>query len=159
MSKTVNVNLSVDLDKPEEVKSLIKAFSAFLPEGEAVVEQPKAQPVRRQRRTKAQIEADKKAAEEAKSEQEEATDVKPPVQEKTETPTEPAEPETPAEEKPEEDSNEKAPTIADIRALVPIKAKNHRAELKAKLTELGTNNVTNLDPSKYSEFYAYLNSL
>ena len=50
-------------------------------------------------------------------------------------------------------------TIAEVRQVVASKAAAHRAEVKAKLTELGASNVTTLEPSKYQELVDYLNSL
>ena len=49
--------------------------------------------------------------------------------------------------------------ISDVRAVMATKVQDHRAEIKAKLTELGANNVTSLDESVYEEFHAFLTSL
>jgi chromatin remodeling complex protein RSC6 len=49
--------------------------------------------------------------------------------------------------------------IEDVRALLAKKVNDNRAEIKAKLTELGANNVTSLDSSKYQEFTDFLNEL
>ena len=49
--------------------------------------------------------------------------------------------------------------ISDVRAVMATKVQDHRAEIKAKLTELGANNVTSLDESVYEEFHTFLTSL
>lgn len=71
--------------------------------------------------------------------------------------------ETPAkEEAPKETAKEESTSdvkIEDVRALLAKKVNDHRTEIKAKLTELGANNVTSLDKSKYPEFTEFLNSL
>lgn len=72
-----------------------------------------------------------------------------------------------AVEKKEEKAPEEAPAevaessikISDVRAVMATKVQDHRAEIKAKLTELGANNVTSLDESVYEEFHAFLTSL
>lgn len=67
----------------------------------------------------------------------------------------------PAEAKTEEDpaSKEKEITITDVRTLLAKKVEIDREAIKAKLTELGANNVTSLDSTKYPEFIEFLNSL
>ena len=49
--------------------------------------------------------------------------------------------------------------VEDIRALLATKVDNYRADIKAKLTELGAANVTTLDKSEYVGFVAFLNGL
>lgn len=61
----------------------------------------------------------------------------------------------PMDEKPEE----KAITIEQVRLLLASKVSNHRQEIKDKLTELGANNVTTLDPGKYQEFMDFMQNL
>lgn len=50
-------------------------------------------------------------------------------------------------------------TIHELRAALLDKVNDHRAEIKEKLTELGAENVTTLDKSKYEELFNYLKSL
>lgn len=50
-------------------------------------------------------------------------------------------------------------TIHELRAALLDKVNDHRAEIKEKLTELGAENVTTLDKSKYYELFNYLKSL
>ena len=50
-------------------------------------------------------------------------------------------------------------TIDDVRKVVASKAAAHRKEVKAKLIELGAENVTTLDPGKYQALVDYLNTL
>lgn len=47
----------------------------------------------------------------------------------------------------------------DIRELMSHKIENHRSEIKAKLTELGSKNLTRLDPAKYEEFFQWLKTV
>ena len=61
------------------------------------------------------------------------------------------------EEKKEERKQEI--TIHELRAALLDKVNDHRAEIKEKLTELGAENVTTLDKSKYVELFNYLKSL
>lgn len=49
--------------------------------------------------------------------------------------------------------------IETIRAILAKKVDKHRDEIKAKLTELGSNNVTSLDKSKYEEFMKFMKGL
>ena len=50
-------------------------------------------------------------------------------------------------------------TIEDVRKVLASKVANHRAEIKAKLEELGAPSVTKLDPEKYPEMLNFLNTL
>jgi outer membrane biosynthesis protein TonB len=74
--------------------------------------------------------------------------------------------ETPATEQPKEETpapkKETAPTtitLEDIRTLTSKKAKDHREEIKGKLTEWGVPNVVKIPEDKYQEFIDFLNSL
>lgn len=49
--------------------------------------------------------------------------------------------------------------IAEVRVLLASKIQAHRAAIKAKLTELGADNLTKLDSSRYEDFSAFLNTL
>lgn len=53
----------------------------------------------------------------------------------------------------------KGVTLPELRVLLASRVADHKAEIKAKLTELGAGNLTTLDPAKYGEMYNYLNSL
>ena len=50
-------------------------------------------------------------------------------------------------------------TLEDLRDLLNQKRDTCREQIKAKLNELGSNNLTNLDPSKYQEMYDFFISL
>lgn len=50
-------------------------------------------------------------------------------------------------------------TLEDIRTLTSKKAKDHREEIKGKLTEWGVPNVVKIPEGKYQEFIDFLNSL
>lgn len=52
-----------------------------------------------------------------------------------------------------------AVSIQDIRILLASKVDNHRETVRAKLTELGTKNVTGLDARNYDAFYEFLKDL
>ena len=47
-------------------------------------------------------------------------------------------------------------TINMVRTALTSKVKEHRAEIKAKLTEMGFDNVTVMDEAKYPIFLAFL---
>lgn len=49
--------------------------------------------------------------------------------------------------------------IEMVRAALTKKVNAHRAEIKAKLNELGSPSVTKLDPAKYREMYDFLEAL
>lgn len=53
----------------------------------------------------------------------------------------------------------KGVTLPELRVLLASRVADHKAKIKAKLTELGAGNLTTLDPAKYGEMYNYLNSL
>ena len=57
------------------------------------------------------------------------------------------------------DVDEPTIEIKDVRALLSKKVGEHRTDIKAKLTDLGANNVTSLDVDNYPEFMGFLNSL
>lgn len=60
----------------------------------------------------------------------------------------------------EEDSSDNSPTLDELKLLLSKKVNgDNRSDIRAKLNELGAQNVTGLDPSHYSEFCGYLNSL
>ena len=50
-------------------------------------------------------------------------------------------------------------TIDSLRELAMTKMNAHRAEIKQKLTELGTPSITKLDVSKYQEMHDFLKGL
>lgn len=50
-------------------------------------------------------------------------------------------------------------TIDGLRELAMNKMNAHRAEIKQKLTELGTPSISKLDMAKYQEMYDFLNGL
>jgi hypothetical protein len=52
-----------------------------------------------------------------------------------------------------------AVSIQDIRTLLASKVDNHRETIRAKLTELGSKNVTGLDARNYDAFYEFLKAL
>ena len=56
------------------------------------------------------------------------------------------------------DESKQEITIHELRAALLDKVNDHRAEIKEKLTELGAENVTTLDKSKYVELFNYLKS-
>lgn len=62
-------------------------------------------------------------------------------------------------EQTETEAEAKTYTIEEVREKLKEKVAEHREAIKAKLTELGAPNVSNLDPAKYSEFVDFLESL
>lgn len=50
-------------------------------------------------------------------------------------------------------------SIETVRQALAAKVNSHREEIKAKLNELGSPSVTKLNPEKYGEMLAFLNSL
>lgn len=60
---------------------------------------------------------------------------------------------------PETDTSEKDEpgiTIEMVRELLSDKVKEHRAEIKERLNELGAPSVTKLSPDKYKDLYEFL---
>ena len=84
-----------------------------------------------------------------------------PVRKRSSKPASPAEPEVPAApaepEKPAEPAKEY--TVEEVREKLKEKVSDHREAIKGKLTELGSPNVSSLDPSKYTEFVNFLEGL
>ena len=62
----------------------------------------------------------------------------------------------PAQEQENEDTDL---TLEELRAMMATKQDEHRSELKAKLTELGANNLRSLPAEKYQEFYEFMQNL
>lgn len=50
-------------------------------------------------------------------------------------------------------------TIGQLRGLLSEKVTDHRAAIKAKLTDFEAKNISSLDENKYKEFYDFLNLL
>ena len=85
---------------------------------------------------------------------------RPPKQAKTEPEPQPEpQPEPEPEPQPEPKVEEKTYQVEEVREKLKEKVSDHREEIKAKLTELGAPNVSSLDPSKYTEFVNFLESL
>lgn len=61
--------------------------------------------------------------------------------------------------KPADDEPETELTINDVRELLKQKFEGNAATIKAKLLELGAENMTKLDPSHYQEMYDFLSDL
>lgn len=129
----VKIEVHVDPTNPKEVEALNVFLSSIGSDG-APVEKPK-KPTRQPAKKVEDVEV--KDAEVVKEE------------------TQGAEEEAPKEEP----TKEVAIKIEDVRALLSKKVANNRETIKAKLTELGANNVTSLDKSHYASFVEFLNSL
>lgn len=78
-----------------------------------------------------------------------------PVAKPAEKPAAPAEQPKPAPTA----STQSSITIDSLRELAMTKMNVHRAEIKQKLTELGTPSITKLDVAKYQEMYDFLKGL
>ena len=135
----VTIELSVDTQNAEQLKTLVDLLKnsneVAQPSQQAQAEDPNPEnETKPQRKPRTQKPAESQAG------------VKNPEPE--------PEPE-PMDEKPEE----KAITIEQVRLLLASKVSNHRQEIKDKLTELGANNVTTLDPGKYQEFMDFMQNL
>lgn len=70
------------------------------------------------------------------------------------TAAKPAAPAKPADDEPENEL-----TINDVRELLKQKFEGNAATIKAKLLDLGAENMTKLDPSHYQEMYDFLSEL
>ena len=134
----VEIKATIDANNPQQVAAAI-SFLTSLGNNAELPQSPGPAPVKKEAPKKA---APKKAA---------------PA--KKETPKK----ETPAKEEASEETAKEESTsdvkIEDVRALLAKKVNDHRTEIKAKLTELGANNVTSLDKAKYPEFTDFLNNL
>lgn len=79
-------------------------------------------------------------------------------------PAKPAEPEKPAKPAkaaavPKAGDGGQEVTLDMLRTLTSEKINEHRPEIKAKLNELGSQNITKLDTARYAEMYEFLQSL
>ena len=73
------------------------------------------------------------------------------------TPAKPADEPTPADTP--APATKSPITIEDVRKALQEKVNEHRETIKTKLTELGSPNVTKLDPEKYEEMFNFLKDL
>ena len=139
--ETIRIEVGVTIDLSDSVKSFISGLfssqSCKCNASAAEPEKPSQQPVAPTTQKSAPAVPSKPAATSAS------------------TPAAPA-PSTPASSKPAAPSNV---TIEDVRAALTAKVNDHRADIKAKLEELGAPSVTKLDSSKYEEMLNFLNSL
>ena len=87
-------------------------------------------------------------------------EVKPAPAPKAEVKAEPvpeAEPEAKPEAKPkQEEPEDSAVTLDDIREAAKEKINKHRDAIKAKLAEYGANNISGLSPEYFEDFYVFL---
>ncbi len=67
--------------------------------------------------------------------------------------------EEPKAEEPKAEEPKPSVSIEDVRKALQEKVNDHREKIKAKLTELGSANVTKLDPKHYNEMYNFLINL
>ena len=143
MSK-FEIKLTLDTSRPDQINLLNKLLNALSSEESKTtvtdsedsdeVKEEEEEPKKRSRKTK--IEKPEGVKEEVKPE------------------------ETEEEGSTEEDSSDNSPTLDELKLLLSKKVNgDNRSDIRAKLNELGAQNVTGLDPSHYSEFYGYLNSL
>ncbi len=119
MSNTIKIKVELDLDNHAHVK----AFTLFLNSvnGETEPEAEVVAPTKpRTRRSSEQVKADKLKEEASKAEDT-----------NTDTTTE-----------------EATIKIQDVRSMLQTKVTEHRDAIKAKLSELGANNVTSLEEDK-----------
>lgn len=138
----VTIELSVDTQNAEQLKTLVDLLK-----NSNEVAQPSKQPDGEQT-TGAEEQPSPKATRKPRTQK--------PAEPQAEVKNPEPEPEPePMDEKPEE----KAITIEQVRLLLASKVSNHRQEIKDKLTELGANNVTTLDPGKYQEFMDFMQNL
>jgi len=129
----MELKLSIDVTNEKEVQEALHVLRLIAGEPAPTIEETPKEKPKRQRRTKP-------------------------------TPS-PEKPKIDAEEHPREEpkevetNSEEARTIDQVREILSKKVGEHRAAIKSKLKELGTPNVTQLDPEKYGEFYTYLEGL
>lgn len=130
--KQVEIKMMVDLEDPSQFKAMTEFFSAM-------------------------------AGTPAESTTQKPADVKPPKKEKpakVETPVETKEDsKAPEVETGKEETGNDQPKIEEVRSWLNKKVDDHRDSIKKKLTALGANNVSTLDPSHFSEFLTFLKGL
>ena len=135
------VTLNLTLNTPEQLHLTAEYLKGLanlsMDKGqEQIADKPKKQTASKPKTEKAEEQPQPKVEEEVAEE-------KPTIEEKVEVPT----------------SDEPEIKISDLRTLLSKKVDEHRDDIKAKLTELGSKNVTTLDESKYEEFYTFLKDL
>jgi hypothetical protein len=64
-----------------------------------------------------------------------------------------------SEEEPETEPESTRIQLSDLRKVLALKVKDHREDIKSKLTELEAKNLTTLAEEKYPEFETFLNDL
>lgn len=158
MSK-IEISVAVDATKPEELKALSNYLLALA--NLSGVKTPETNTT--DTTTASEVKEAEPAPAPAAGKKRQASKAK------TEAPKE--DQETPAaeaakEEAPEEDVKEAAPVkeettikLDTLRTLLSKKVDANRDAIKDKLTELGTKNLTTLDPKDYQTMYDYFISL
>lgn len=138
----VTIELSVDTQNAEQLRTLVDLLK-----NSNEVSQPSKQP---------EVEQTAGTEEQPSPNAPKKPRTKKPAEPTAEAKNPEPEPEPePIDEKPEE----KAITIEQVRLLLASKVSNHRQEIKDKLTELGANNVTTLEPGKYEDFMNFMQNL
>lgn len=140
MSK-FEIKLILDASRPDQINLLNKLLNTLSSEESKTVVtdvedsyEVKEEPKKRARKSK--VEKPEEVKEEVKPEESEE------------------------EDNSNDDSSDNSPTLDEMKLLLSKKVNgDNRSDIRAKLNELGAQNVTGLDPSHYSEFYGYLNSL
>lgn len=102
----------------------------------------------------------KPATQQKPAEQSKLAPAKPTVEQSKPVSAKPAEQPKPAAAAPAPTaSTQSSITIDSLRELAMTKMNAHRAEIKQKLTELGTPSITKLDGAKYQEMYDFFKGL
>lgn len=132
--KQVEIKMMVDLEDPNQLKAVTEFFSAMSGSApaESVTQKPAdAKPPKKDKPTK--VETHVETQDNAGS----GTKTEPKV----------------------ETSGEEQPKIEEVRTWLNKKVDDHRDQIKKKLTSLGANNVSTLDPSHFAEFLTFLKGL
>lgn len=140
MSK-FEIKLTLDASRPDQINLLNKLLNALSSEESKTTvtdteDSDEVKEEQKKRSRKAKSEKSEELKEEVKSEESEEDDNS------------------------DDDSSDNSPTLDELKLLLSKKVNgDNRSDIRAKLNELGAQNVTGLDTSHYSEFYEYLNSL
>lgn len=155
--KKFNFHAEIDLDDPKQVVATMTFLGALhggpIPLSMLSVATPetselKEEKSKRTRRSKAQIEADKKAKEEAEAAKKRANA-------KTQTKTEP---ELDEDLDTDLDGTEEV-TLAEVRTALSEKVQDHRKLIVARLKALDATKISNLAEEHYGDFYEFLKGL
>lgn len=145
----MNLNFSIDLEDRAKLSAFAKLFEELAGQTPAQPVKPVDKPVEKPEKTPAKASVVKAETVKAKTVDAKVVDTK------AAQPEEPAAPVEPTAEP----AAEPKYTVEQVRAKLALKVDAHRTACKDKLKALGAVSVSKLDPSKFEDFWNFLDQL